>query len=168
VGSNPTLSTKSTSREPRIVRKISKPGMRIRTRPALFSTHFCALLSLYGVASFVHFAHNAEYIASYPNMPLWLSRENVYLAWLAVSGVGLMAVAFALAGWRVAAALSFALYGGLGLDALGHYGLARCSQHTLTMNLTIWAEALAGAALAVASGWELRAQALRRSPNVEA
>jgi len=50
----------------------------------------------------------------------------------------------------------------LGLYGLGHYGLALCSEHTFSMNLTIWAEALAGAALAICSDRDLHRQALRR------
>jgi len=136
--------------------------MQIRTRPALFPDGLWVLLALYGVASLVHFAHNAEYIAFYPNLPAWLTRENVYLAWLAVTGVGVAAVAFAAARWRAAAALSLVVYGSLGLYGLGHYGLAPCSEHTFSMNLTIWAEALAGAALAICSGRGMCRQALRR------
>jgi hypothetical protein len=127
-----------------------------------FPKHFWWLLAVYCAASLVHFAHNAEYIAFYPNMPPWLTRENVYLAWLAVAGVGLLAIAFAATGWRAAAAVSFVVYGALGLDGLGHYWLALCSQHTFTMNLTIWAEALAGSALAACAGGTLALQFRRR------
>jgi hypothetical protein len=118
----------------------------------------------YGLASLAHFAHNAEYIAFYPNMPVWLTRDNVYLAWLAVTGVGVLAIAFAAAGWRAAAALFLIVYGAFGLDGLGHYGLALCSQHTLAMNVTIWAEALAGVALASCSGWAVRAEKIHPCP----
>ena len=123
-------------------------ALRVSTH-ASFPKHFWLLLAIYGAASLAHFTHNAEYIAFYPNMPPWLTREDVYLAWLAVASVGLLAIVFAAMGWRAAAAVSFVLYGASGLDGLGHYGLALCSQHTFPMNLTIWAEALAGSALAV-------------------
>jgi hypothetical protein len=136
--------------------------MQSRTRPALFPKHVWVLLTLYGLASLMHFAHNAEYIAFYPNMPVWLTRENVYLAWLAVTSVGVLAVVFASAGWRAAAALLLVVYGAFGLDGLGHYWLALCSQHTLTMNVTIWAEALAGVALAICATCALRSRAVRR------
>lgn len=39
--------------------------------------HVWLLLAVYCCASLIHFAHNAEYIAFYPNMPLWITRENV-------------------------------------------------------------------------------------------
>ncbi|MCL1635495.1 hypothetical protein M2650_12770 [Luteimonas sp. SX5] len=115
-----------------------------------------ALAALYCVASLVHFAHNAEYIAVYPNMPAWLTRENVYVAWLAVTGVGFIAAALSFAGWRTAAALCLVAYGGLGFGGLGHYALALCSEHTFAMNFTIWFEVVAGAILAVSAAWFIK------------
>lgn len=50
------------------------------------------LFVLYTLASLVHFSHNAEYIAFYPGLPAWMTRESVYLAWLAVASVGASAV----------------------------------------------------------------------------
>jgi hypothetical protein len=47
------------------------------------------LLLLYGAASLLHFAHNAEYLADYPNLPAWLGRSDVYLVWLGLAAVGL-------------------------------------------------------------------------------
>jgi len=111
------------------------------------------LFALYTLASLLHFSHNAEYIAFYPNMPAWLTREQVYLAWLAVAGVGLAGLVFALAGWSVVGALFLAAFGALGLAGLGHYALALCSQHTLAMNATIGFEASTGVALAVCGLW---------------
>lgn len=109
------------------------------------------LVGVYFVASLAHFAHNAEYIAFYPNMPDWLTREKVYLAWLAVTGVGVASLVFTWRGWRVPGALCLAVYGALGLDGLGHYTLALCSEHTLVTNVTIWSEAVAGLVLLIVS-----------------
>jgi hypothetical protein len=109
------------------------------------------LFGIYTLASLLHFAHNAEYIAFYPNMPRWLTRERVYLAWFSVAGVGVAGIACAATGWRVASALLFTFYGALGLYGLGHYALASCGKHTLAANATIWFEVISGAALAVAS-----------------
>jgi hypothetical protein len=129
--------------------------------------HIWLLVALYCAASLIHFAHNAEYIALYPNMPAWLSREKVYIAWLAVTSVGLTSAAFAAFGWRVAAALGLAAYGCFGLDGLGHYALALCSQHTFAMNFTIWFEVLAGMWLAAASVvWVGRTAAAQRADLV--
>ena len=108
-----------------------------------------ALLAVFTLASLIHFAHNAEYIAFYPNMPAWLTREQVYAVWLALASLGVAGVLCAWARWRVAAGALLALYGATGLDGLGHYTLALCSEHTLAMNLTIGFEAIAGVALAV-------------------
>lgn len=110
-----------------------------------------ALLCLYSFASLVHFIHNAEYIAFYPNMPAWLTSGKVYGAWLVISSVGLLGTVLAVAGWLASSALVFAAYGALGLDGLGHYTLALCSEHTFTMNFTIWFEVAAGIALALAA-----------------
>lgn len=123
------------------------PDNRIALPPALW-----ALATLYFTASLTHFTHNAEYIALYPNMPSWITREGVYLAWLAVSAVGLAGLAFIYFGWRVRGLLLLTLYGLMGLDGLGHYALALCSDHTLAMNATIWFEVAAGVLLAGACG----------------
>ena len=37
--------------------------------------HVWTLLAVYFFASLAHFAHNAEFIAYYPNMPAWLTRD---------------------------------------------------------------------------------------------
>jgi hypothetical protein len=132
-----------------------KPGVRHQmhfplTSP-LFPKHIWALLAVYFVATLMHFAHNAEYIAIYPNMPAWLTREKVYVAWLAVSSVGLAGLIVSKFGLRTLGALFVGAYGAFGLDALGHYTLALCSEHTLAANFTIWFEAIAGVMLALAS-----------------
>ena len=118
---------------------------------SLFPPHIWALLALYCVASLVHFTHNAEYIAFYPNMPDGITREQVYVVWLAITFVGLAGIAFARIGWRAIGLACLVAYGLFGLDGLGHYALALCSQHTLAMNFTIWFEVVAGIALAMCS-----------------
>ena len=111
--------------------------------------HVWVFVALYFAASLAHFSHNAEYIAFYPNMPSWLTREKVYLAWLAITGVGATGLVFLRARWTLAGALCLLVYGALGLDGLGHYSLALCSEHTMATNITIWAEAATGLGLAV-------------------
>jgi hypothetical protein len=115
------------------------------------------LLALYFAASFTHFTHNAEFIAFYPNMPAWITRETVYLAWLAVSSVGVAGLLVLRAGWHALGVLFIAAYGAFGFDGLLHYTLALCAEHTLATNLTIWFEVIAGAMLMLAALGMLRA-----------
>lgn len=116
----------------------------------LLPSHILWLTALYFLSSLIHFAHNAEYIAYYPNMPAWITRETVHLVWAAITSVGLTGMVFYRVGWRFVAALCLFAYGALGLDGLAHYTLALCSEHTLAMNLTIWFEAIARLVLAMA------------------
>lgn len=103
-----------------------------------------ALVAVYFVASLAHFAHNAEYISIYPNMPAWLTREKVYLAWLAVTGVGVAGLGLVRSGLHALGLALVSAYGALGVDGLGHYTLALCSAHTLATNATILFEVASG------------------------
>ncbi len=118
---------------------------------AVYSTYpaagFWSLAAFYTAASLVHFAHNAEYITFYPGMPSWLTREYVYLAWLAVASVGALGWLLIRVKRPALGLLVFGAYGAFGLDGLAHYTLALCSEHTFAANLTIWAEAFAGLVL---------------------
>lgn len=111
--------------------------------------HVWVFVALYFAASLAHFSHNAEYIAFYPNMPSWLTREDVYLVWLAITGVAVVGFGLLRLRWTVAGTACLLVYGALGLDGLGHYSLALCSEHTLATNITIWAEAATGLGLAL-------------------
>jgi hypothetical protein len=110
-----------------------------------------ALLTVYFAANLAHFIHNAEYIAYYPNMPDWLTRDLVYVAWLAVTIVGVLGLAACRAGYPAIGMALVGVYGAFGLDGLAHYSLALCSEHTLLANVTIWSEALAGLMLLLTS-----------------
>ena len=58
-------------------------------------------------------------------------------------------------------------YGAFGLDGLGHYTLALCAEHTWAMNLSIWAEAVAGLGLALACAvFASRLLAARMNPAI--
>jgi hypothetical protein len=107
--------------------------------------------AVYFAASLAHFGHNAEYISFYPGMPEWRTREKVYLAWLAVTSLGLAAVVLARLALPALALLFLAVYGAFGLDGLAHYTLALCSEHTLLANITIWSEAVTGMVLLLVS-----------------
>jgi hypothetical protein len=97
------------------------------------------LVLAHATASLVHFAHNAAYLADYPNMPAWFSPLGIYGAWLAEAAIGALGVRFWLSGRRGGAVL-IAIYAGLGLGGLDHYTLAPMSAHTVAMNATIWVE----------------------------
>lgn len=103
------------------------------------------------VADLAHFVHNAEYIAYYPGMPSWLSREQVYLDWVAGASVELSGLLVYRTKLKVLGLMQVATYGALGIDGLAHSTLALCSEHTLVTNLTIWFEVLAGLSLLLAS-----------------
>jgi len=105
------------------------------------------LLAVYCGASLIHFTHNAEFVDAYPNLPAWLTRSSVYLAWLAVTAIGATGVLLMKLRIRVPGLLMLAGYAALGLAGLDHYWVAPMSSHTLAMNLTIWFEASTGALL---------------------
>ena len=113
------------------------------------------LIAAYTLASLAHFGHNAEYVAFYPGLPAWMTRESVYLVWLAVASVGAASVFASWRGWGHVGAALLIVYGLLGVDGLLHYTLALCSQHTLATNVTIFAEVLLGIALACAAAVRL-------------
>jgi high-affinity Fe2+/Pb2+ permease len=52
--------------------------MPLPLAPPLFPKHIWVLFSAYFVASLLHFVHNAEFIAIYPNMPTWLTRFTIW------------------------------------------------------------------------------------------
>ena len=110
-----------------------------------------ALIAAYFVASLAHFAHNAEYIAFYPNMPAWLTREQVYLVWLGITSLGIAGLLLARLGLHALGVFLVGAYGAMGLDGLAHYTLALCSEHSLAANATIWFEAISGLILLIAS-----------------
>ncbi len=103
------------------------------------------LLLLYCGASLLHFAHNAEYIAEYPNLPAWISRASIYSSWCAISAIGLCGYFLYLRSRSPFGLLLLAVYTTVGFDGLLHYSRAPISAHTLSMNLTIWTEVVCAA-----------------------
>jgi len=114
--------------------------------------HLLVLLAIYCTASLVHFAHNAEFLRAYPNLPAWLTRPGVYLSWLAVTAVGVAGLVLLRRGCHKPGYLVIAGYAALGFAGLDHYAVAPMSAHTLAMNATIWVEVTAAAALLIGSG----------------
>ena len=100
---------------------------------------------LYAVASLIHFAHNAEYISAYPNLPAWLTHNEVYGAWLGITAIGALGYTLHHHGKTLLGLLLIGVYAAIGLDGLLHYGRAPFANHTAAMNATILLEvALAG------------------------
>lgn len=121
-------------------------------------------LLLYAAASLTHFAHNAEFLGDYPNMPAWLSPALVYGAWLGVTAVGVVGFFLIRRGYQLTGLAVLGVYGVLGLDSLTHYMLAPLSAHTFTMNLTIWLD-VASAVLLLAAVVGLAWKRLRMTPS---
>lgn len=101
---------------------------------------------LYAAATLLHFAHNAEYLAEYPNLPPSWSRAEVYGAWCCLMAFGIVGFALYRVGQRIGLLL-LCLYALLGFGGLLHYTRAPVAHHSVMMNVTIWAEAVAGALL---------------------
>jgi hypothetical protein len=111
-----------------------------------------ALLLLYGVASLVHFAHNAESLADYPNLPTWLTRAQVYAVWLGITALGVLGYVLARTRYPRMGLSVLTVYAALGLDGLAHYTRAPFTAHTAGMNFTILFEVVAAMLVLVAIG----------------
>ena len=115
------------------------------------------LLPFYIAASLLHFSHNAEYLDSYPNLPPWISRANVYFIWLGMTAAGCLGFLLYRTRRSPFALVVLGLYAAAGLGGLLHYTRAPFSAHTATMNFTILLEASSAAALlavTVIAGWQ--------------
>lgn len=119
------------------------------------------LVLVHTAASLVHFAHNAAFLAEYPNMPGWLSPAGVYAVWFAQAAIGAAGVLLALRGRTIGLAL-IAIYAVLGFAGLDHYVLAPMSAHTAAMNATIWLEMATGMVLLTFVALRASEAALRR------
>ena len=95
------------------------------------------LLIGYAVASLLHFVHNAEFLAEYPNLPASWTRTGVYLAWVGLSAVGLAGWLMVSRGYQRVGLALVCVYALLSIDSLGHYAVAPFSAHTSAMNATI-------------------------------
>jgi len=105
------------------------------------------ILILYAAATLLHFAHNAEYLTQYPNLPASWSRADVYAAWFCLTALGVAGYVLYLRDHRGFGLTFLALYAGLGFGGLLHYVRAPMAHHSAMMNVTIWTEAAAAALL---------------------
>lgn len=124
------------------------------------------LLLLYGVASLIHFIHNAEFLADYPNLPSSWSRTGVYLAWAGMTAVGFLGWLVFRSGFHRTGLVILAVYAIMGIDSLGHYVLAPVSAHSVAMNTTILLEVGAAILLFVESVRLFTLRALGRTLHV--
>lgn len=115
--------------------------------PRPFHTPLEWLLLLYGAASLAHFAHNAEFLADYPNLPVWLSRAQIYAVWLGITAIGIVGYVLHRLGLGLAGLGVIGVYAALGFDGLLHYGRAPFAEHTGAMNSSILFEVATAALL---------------------
>jgi hypothetical protein len=109
------------------------------------------LMLIYGVASLIHFIHNAEFLRDYPGLPATWTRAGVYAVWLGMTGLGIAGWLLFRSRFPVLGLLLVCGYALLGMDSLGHYVVASFSEHSVMMNVTILLEVTAaGVVLAVA------------------
>ena len=118
------------------------------------------LLLLYCGTSLLHFVHNAEFIADYPNLPLWISRNAIYFSWFAIFTIGLFGYFLYRSRYTTVGLVLLAIYATLGLDGLLHYSRAPIAAHTAGMNATIWIEVVT-ALMALAAVSCIAAERLR-------
>ncbi len=134
----------------------SNPGLKLiysmqHTRSSKnISKLLWTLLTVYFLASLAHFTHNAEFIDAYPNLPIWLTRPMVYLAWLSVTAVGIIGILLLSHGFRISGIVVLIFYAALGFAGLDHYWATPFSSHTPAMNASIWFEVVAAAFVLIA------------------
>jgi uncharacterized membrane protein len=115
--------------------------------PRAASRLLLGLLLLYAVASLLHFAHNAERLSLYPNLPPSLTRASVYGAWCALGALGLLGYGLYRCGLARLGLTLLLLYALCGFDGLLHYQRASFAAHSPMMNFTILTEVCAAALL---------------------
>jgi hypothetical protein len=97
----------------------------------------------------LHFAHNAEHLAEYPNLPASWTRADVYWAWGAVTSLGLLGYVLYRGAFCRTGLTLLTIYAGLGFGGLLHYTRAPVAHHSAAMNFTIWVEVASAAALLI-------------------
>jgi hypothetical protein len=104
---------------------------------------------VYGAASLAHFAHNATYIETYPNLPAWITPAVVWRSWFVIAATGALGYWLYRRGWRTFGLMIIAVYALQGFGGLDHYAVAPVSAHSIAMNATILCEVVAALALLV-------------------
>lgn len=119
------------------------------------------LTAAYFLTSLGHFSHNAEFICEYPNLPVWLTRAQVYGVWAAITSVGVAGLLLMRRKFMATGLLLMAVYAVMGFDGLGHYALAPIELHPLVANVTILSEVVAAALLLPVVLWLLASHIFR-------
>ena len=112
-----------------------------------------ALISINVVASVLHYVHYFVYFRAYTTHADWLSPPRVDLVWFLITVVGVTGYLLFKRHRYPWSFLLLYVYGFLSLGALGHYVLAPMAAHTFSMNLLIWSQTLAAAALLIYVIW---------------
>ena len=107
------------------------------------------LIIIYGVASLLHFVHNAVYIDAYPNLPAWITPAVVYVSWLVIAATGAVGYWLYRRGSRAFGLMVIGVYALFGFGGLDHYTLAPASAHSMAMNATILGEVIVASALLI-------------------
>ena len=107
------------------------------------------LIIIYGVASLLHFVHNAVYIDAYPNLPAWITPAVVYVSWLVIAATGAVGYWLYRRGSRAFGLMVIDVYALFGFGGLDHYTLAPASAHSMAMNATILGEVITASALLI-------------------
>jgi len=126
-----------------------------------------ALTAAYFLTSLGHFSHNAEFICEYPNLPVWLTRAQVYAVWAAITAVGATGLLLMRKKFMAMGLLLVAVYAALGFDGLGHYAVAPMELHPLMANVTILSEVVAAALLLPVALWLLVLHMLRDKVRIQ-
>ena len=106
-------------------------------------------LVVYLAASFIHFAHNAEFLGNYPNLPSWITPSGIYLSWVGLAAIGVSGLILYLRNRHAVGLLLVGVYAAFGFDGLIHYSRASFAEHSVAINLSIWFEVVAAGALMV-------------------
>jgi hypothetical protein len=122
--------------------------MRERTASSTHAT-LLLLMCVYCAASLLHFIHNAVYLHDYPNLPAFLTSDDVYLAWLGITTIGAVGYGLYRHGKRNIGLVIIGVYALFGFGGLDHYLVAPIAAHTLVMNTTILIEVTTAAALLI-------------------
>ena len=121
-----------------------------------------ALTAAYFLTSLGHFSHNAKFICEYPNLPVWLTRAQVYAVWAAITSVGVVGLLLMRKKYIAMGLMLMAIYAAMGFDGLGHYAVAPIELHPLMANVTILSEVATAALLLPVVLWLLTLHILHR------